>query len=154
MTLYCGYAPTNRVDKEFIKSTDIIKIINVKQIAKPYTNTNNNLYALIGDKLEVLCLGNVKQENTNIPLYISGQKIFSTNKKLLAQFYKKQTKLHSNKVKETIKHLRYAQSILNTKIPTYEDSYHWYLTKINTYNNKLEQMQQNYKTLLQNIKTI
>ena len=92
MTLYWGYRENKTCIQSFLPSNSLGKVEDVVQFSKPHKdNKNNNTYALVGDTLDIYCLGMVKEQTTKYKgkLFL-GQKVYL--KKNCAYIIEKQLK--------------------------------------------------------------
>ena len=94
MTLYWGYRENKTCIQNFLPSNSLGKVEDVVQISKPHKdNKNNNTYALVGDTLDIYCLGMVKEQTTKYKgkLFL-GQKVYATSKEELCIYYREAVK--------------------------------------------------------------
>ena len=159
ITLYYGWKPNAEdAERPFIQNTIINKLENINNIGKgiilpktPISNekTNNNIYAITKD-YNVITLGMNKIINKNNDIIYEGQRVFTTNKYILAQYYKEKIHIKITQIKNRIKQL---QNLLSLDDKTWYDT-PYLESKIIQYQQKIKEIQKQYKLILQHIKTI
>ena len=90
MTLYWGYRENKSCNQNFLPSNSLGKVEDVVQFSKPHKDKkNNNIYALVGDTLDIYCLGMVKEQTPKYKgkLFL-GQKVYATSKEELCIYYR------------------------------------------------------------------
>ena len=105
MTLYWGYRENKTCIQNFLPSNSLGKVEDVVQISKPHKdNKNNNTYALVGDTLDIYCLGMVKEQTTKYKgkLFL-GQKVYATSKEELCIYYREAVKRYRSVIDDAIK---------------------------------------------------
>lgn len=154
MTLYCGYREQYGTNKDFLSTTKVIKIENVYKIAKPLSilskAKNNNLYALIGENLEVLSLGMLKElkSKEGKTIYV-GQKVFTTEKKILCDYYRQKAQEFRKRLHDSIKltNILYDQSSESSLMAFYKG-------QIERYKLRIQDTEKSYKEVIENIKQL
>ena len=133
----------------------VSKIEDVRQISKPHkSKKTNNLYALVGDDLDVFCLGMVEKKTTkhNNIIYL-GQNVFATSKEELFIHFRDTAKKHMEKLRQSIKKIKdYRDKML--KRTGCEQQYEWQTTQIKELEEIIKESQKQYKELIQKIKEI
>ena len=137
------------------KQIKISKIEDVRQISKPHkSKTTNNLYALVGDDLDVFCLGMVEKKTTkhNNTIYL-GQNVFTTSKEELFIHYRDAAKKHMKKLKQLIKNIKGHRDKMLTQTGS-ERQYECETKRIKELEESIKESQKQYKELIQKIKEI
>ena len=96
MTLYWGYRENKACNQNFPPSNSVGKVEDVVQFSKPHKDKkSNNIYALVGDTLDIYCLGIVKEQTPKYKgkLFL-GQKVYATSKEELCIYYREAVKRH------------------------------------------------------------
>ena len=165
ITLYYGWTPNAEdAERPFIQNTIINKLENINHIGKgitlpktPISNetnnfkTNNNTYAITKD-YNVITLGMNKIINKNNDIIYEGQRVFTTNKYILAQYYKEKIHIKITQIENRIKQLQNLLSLDEKRIRWYDTQY--LESKIILYQQRIKEIQEQYKLILQHIKTI
>lgn len=153
MTLYCGYIPnTTAVNLTFVETPTITKVSNVQQLSTALSQEkrkkNNNMYALVGEELQVCCLGMVKKETIrNQSIYV-GQKVYTFDKKTLCDYYRYKVRDFGNLQENTITQ---TERLLANGSSGYRN---FYEKQIHRCINKIKDAQRQYKTLIETIKQL
>ena len=82
-----------------------LAVDDVVQFSKSHKDKkNNNIYALVGNKLDIYCLGMVKEQTPkyNGKIFL-GQKVYATSKEELCLYYKEAVKKHRKIVDAAMK---------------------------------------------------
>lgn len=165
ITLYYGFRESLSSDTPFLASTKVSKIEDVKKITKgisisKYTNPekktieNGNFYALVTEEFTVCPLGilepsqNKKQRN----IYV-GQKVFTTTKEDLCEYYRIQAKKKIEKLEEV---LECSKRLLQQSRNITENDYstRFYNNKINYSLAYITRTQEQYKEIVEKIKKL
>ena len=156
-TLYYTKRENAYYNGTFLTQTQIKvnKIEDVRQISKPHkSNKTNNLYALVGDDLDVFRLGMVEKKTTkhNNTIYL-GQYVFTTSKEELFIHFRDTAKKHMKKLRQSIKNIKdYRDKML---IPIEDErQYEWETRQIKELEESVKESQKQYKELIQKIKEI
>jgi hypothetical protein len=147
MTLYWGYRENKACDQNFLSSNSIGKVENIVQFSKPHKDKkNNNIYALVGDTLDVYCLGMVKEQKTKYKgkLFI-GQKVYATSKEELCIYYREEVKKHRGVLDAAMK--RAEQCLTNIQ-------YSWAKSEIERLKQTIKESEAQYKHLIERIKKL
>jgi len=144
MTLYWGYRENKACNQNFLPSNSIGKVENIVQFSKPHKDKkNNNIYALVGDTLDVYCLGMVKEQKTKYKgkLFI-GQKVYATSKEELCIYYREAAKKHRGVLDAAMKraHTNY--------------QYNWARSEVERLKQTIKESEAQYKLLIEKIKTL
>lgn len=166
ITLYYGFRESLSSDLPFLTSTKVSKIEDIKKITKgisisKYTNPekktigNGNFYALVTEELTVCPLGILEpsQNKKQRPIYV-GQKVFTTTKEDLCEYYRIQAK---NKIKKLEELLEGTKRLLALeKAPARNDDYsiRFYNNKINYFIASITRTQEQYKEIVEKIKKL
>lgn len=137
------------------KQINVSKIEDVRQISKPHkSKKTNNLYALVGDDLDVFCLGMVEKKTTkhNNPIYL-GQNVFTTSKEELFIHFRDAAKKHMKKLRQSIKNVKDYRDKMVSPIEN-ERQYEWETRNIKNLEEIVKESQKQYKELIQKIKEI
>ena len=143
MTLYWGYRENKTCIQNFIPSNSLGKVEDVVQFSKPHKdNKNNNTYALVGDTLDVYCLGMVKEQTTKYKgkLFL-GQKVYATSKEELCIYYREAVKRYRSVIDDAIK-----------KAEQYQ--YNWAQNEVERLKQIIRESESQYKHLIERIKTL
>lgn len=143
MTLYWGYRENKTCIQNFLPSNSLGKVEDVVQISKPHKdNKNNNTYALVGDTLDVYCLGMVKEQTTKYKgkLFL-GQKVYATSKEELCIYYREAVKRYRSVIDDAIKKAEHYQ-------------YNWAQNEIERLKQIIRESESQYKHLIERIKTL
>lgn len=161
MTLYWGYKELkglgNFLPSNIIKTG---KVENIVRFSKPYKDKkNNNIYALVGDTLDIYCLGMVKEQapKYNGKLFI-GQKVFATSKEELFLYYREAVKKHRGTLDAAMKKAEAKLSNKPLDTCSTEDSrgyiYRWARMEIERLKVIITQSESQYKQLIEDIKKL
>jgi hypothetical protein len=151
MTLYWGYRENKACNQNFLPYNTIGKVEDIVQFSKPHKDKkNNNIYALVGDTLDIYCLGMVKEKKPKYKgkLFI-GQKVYATSKEELYLYYKEAAKCHRNIVNAAIK--RTEQYLNNIDSTTTE---YWATRQIESLKQIIVESEAQYKDLIERIKKL
>lgn len=143
MTLYWGYRENKTCIQNFLPSNSLGKVEDVVQISKPHKdNKNNNTYALVGDTLDVYCLGMVKEQTTKYKgkLFL-GQKVYATSKEELCIYYREAVKRYRSVIDDAIKKAEHYQ-------------YNWAQNEVERLKQIIRESESQYKHLIERIKTL
>lgn len=159
MTLYWGYRENKSCNQNFLTYNSIGKVEDVVQFSKPHKDKkNNNIYALVGDTLDIYCLGMVKEQKTKYKgkLFI-GQKVYATSKEELCLYYKEAVKKHRNIVDAAMK--RAEQYLTNLDSDTNliynrDFQYTWAKSEVERLKQIIRESESQYKHLIERIKTL
>jgi hypothetical protein len=159
MTLYWGYRENKRCNQSFLFSNSIGKVENIVQFSKSHKDKkNNNIYALVGNTLDVYCLGMVKEQTPKYKgkLFI-GQKVYATSKEELCMYYREAVKKHRGILDAAMK--RAEQYLINldslTNIIGYTDyKYNWAKSEIERLKQTIKESEAQYKHLIERIKKL
>lgn len=152
MTLYWGYRGNKEaVNQNFLSSNSIGKVENIVQFSKPHQDKkNNNIYALVGDSLDVYCLGMVKEQKAKYKgkLFI-GKKVYATSKEELCIYYREAVKKHRSVLDAAVKR---AEKHLANPQANYE--YDWAKSEIERLKQTIKESEAQYKHLIERIKKL
>ena len=153
MTLYWGYRENNSCNQNFLSSNSIGKVENIVQFSKPHKDKkNNNIYALVGNTLDVYCLGMVKEQNTKYKgKLIIGQKVYATSKEELCLYYREAVKQHRSIVDAALK--RAERYLTNLDLVAY-NQYSWAKSEIEILKQRIKESEAQYKHLIERIKKL
>ena len=143
MTLYWGYRENKTCIQNFLPSNSLGKVEDVVQISKPHKdNKNNNTYALVGDTLDVYCLGMVKEQTPKYKgkLFL-GQKVYATSKEELCIYYREAVKRYRSVIDDAIKKAEHYQ-------------YNWAQNEVERLKQIIRESESQYKHLIERIKTL
>ena len=159
MTLYWGYKE-NKGLSNFLPFEKIGKVENIVQFSKPYKdNKNNNIYALVGDTLDIYCLGMVKEQAPKYKgkLFI-GQKVYATSKEELCLYYKEAVKKHRGALDAAMK--RAEEKLSSKSLDAYSSDdnrayiYRWARMEIERLKIIITHSESQYKQLIEDIKKL
>ena len=163
MTLYWGYKELkglgNFLPSNIIK---IGKVENIVQFSKPHKDKkNNNIYALVGDTLDIYCLGMVKEQAPKYKgkLFI-GQKVYATSKEELCIYYREAVKKHRGALDAAMKRAeeKLSSKSLDAYAYTTENNrayiYRWARMEIERLKVIITQSESQYKQLIEDIKKL
>lgn len=158
MTLYWGYRENNSCNQIFLSSNSIGKVENIVQFSKSYGNNNRNLYALVGDTLDIYCLGMVKEQTPKYKgkLFL-GQKVYATSKEELCIYYREAVKKHRSILDAALKRAeQYLTSLYSqTNIITSANChYDWAKREIESLKQRIKESETQYKHLIERIKRL
>jgi len=159
MTLYWGYRGNKACNQNFLSSNSIGKVENIVQFSKSHKDKkNNNIYALVGNTLDVYCLGMVKEQTPKYEgkLFI-GQKVYATSKEELCIYYREAVKKHRGVLDAAMKraeqYLTNLDSQTNTTVHT-NRLYDWAKSEIERLKQTIKESEAQYKHLIERIKTL
>lgn len=160
MTLYWGYKENKGCNQNFLFSNSIGKVENIVQFSKSHKDkkNNNNIYALVGNTLDVYCLGMVKEQATKYKgkLFI-GQKVYATSKEELCIYYREAVKKHRGILDAAMKRAEEYLTNLDsqTNIIGYTDyKYNWAKSEIERLKQRVKESEAQYKHLIERIKKL
>jgi len=157
MTLYWGYRENKACNQNFLSSNSIGKVENIVQFSKPHKDKkNNNIYALVGNTLDVYCLGMVKEQKTkyNGKLFL-GQKVYATSKEELCIYYREAVKKHRSVLDAAIKRAEQYLTNLQTNTTALADyQYNWAKSEIERLKQTIKESEEQYKHLIERIKKL
>ena len=159
MTLYWGYRENNAGNQNFLFSNSIGKVENIVQFSKPHKDKkNNNIYALVGDTLDIYCLGMVKEQAPKYKgkLFI-GQKVYATSKEELCIYYREAVKKHRDVLDAAMKRAEQYLSNLNSEVNkiTYTNyQYNWARSEVERLKQTIKESEAQYKHLIERIKKL
>lgn len=159
MTLYWGYRENKGCNQNFLFSNSIGKVENIVQFSKPHKDKkNNNIYALVGDTLDIYCLGMVKEQAPKYKgkLFI-GQKVYATSKEELCIYYREAVKKHRDVLDAAMKRAEQCLSNLDSQVNkiTYTNyQYNWAKSEIERLKRTIKESEAQYKHLIERIKTL
>ena len=157
MTLYWGYRENKSCNQNFLPSNSLGKVEDVVQFSKPHKDKkNNNIYALVGDTLDIYCLGMVKEQ---APKYkgklFLGQKVYATSKEELCIYYREAVKRHRSALDAAMKEAEQYLINLQTNITAYADyQYNWAQIEVERLKRIIRESESQYKHLIERIKTL
>ena len=159
MTLYWGYRENKACNQNFLFSNSIGKVENIVQFSKPHKDKkNNNIYALVGDTLDIYCLGMVKEQTPKYKgkLFI-GQKVYATSKEELCIYYREAVKKHRSVLDAAMK--RAEQYLTNLDSDTNliynrDFQYNWAKSEIERLKQTIKESEAQYKHLIERIKKL
>ena len=134
----------------------MVKIENVCKIAKPLSvlskAKNNNLYALVGEDLEVLSLGMLKElkSKEGKTIYV-GQKVFTTEKKILCDYYREKAQEFRKRLHDSIKLTTMLYDQLSETNNSLMD---FYKGQLERYKLRIKDTEKCYKEIIENIKQL
>ncbi len=164
ITLYYGFRESLGAETPLVYKLKVGKIENVKKITKgisisQYTNPNKkgtdnrNVYALVSDELTVCPLGlmSAMKNKKQRTIYV-GQKVFTTTKEDLCDYYREQAQKKHIKMQEALK---IAKEGLNKYAGTSNDyAEHYWTRKIEYVTKNVKNVQDQYKKLIEIIKNL
>ena len=157
MTLYWGYRENKSCNQNFLPSNSLGKVEDVVQFSKPNKDKkNNNIYALVGDTLDIYCLGMVKEQTPKYKgkLFL-GQKVYATSKEELCIYYREAVKRHRNVLDAAMKEAEQYLTNLQTNITAYADyQYNWAQIEVERLKQIIRESESQYKQLIERIKTL
>lgn len=158
MTLYWGYRENKACNQNFLSSNSIGKVENIVQFSKPHKDKkNNNIYALVGDTLDIYCLGMVKEQTPKYKgkLFI-GQKVYATSKEELCIYYREAVKKHRDTLDAAMKRAEKNLTILDSQINaiTNTNYYNWARSEIERLKQTIKESEAQYKHLIERIKKL
>lgn len=157
MTLYWGYRENKACNQNFLFSNSIGKVENIVQFSKPHKDKkNNNTYALVGNTLDVYCLGMVKEQTPKYKgkLFI-GQKVYATSKEELCIYYREAVKKHRSVLDAAMKRAEQYLTNLQTNINAHANyQYNWAQSEVERLKQTIKESEAQYKHLIERIKTL
>lgn len=157
MTLYWGYRGNKSCNQNFLPSNSLGKVEDVVQFSKPHKDKkNNNIYALVGDTLDIYCLGMVKEQTPKYKgkLFL-GQKVYATSKEELCIYYRKAVKRHRSVLDAAMKGAEQYLTNLQTNITAYSDyQYNWAQNEVERLKRIIRESESQYKHLIERIKKL
>ena len=159
MTLYWGYRENKACNQNFLPSNSIGKVDDIVQFSKPHKDKkSNNIYALVGDTLDIYCLGMVKEQATkyNGKLFL-GQKVYALSKEDLCLYYKDAVRQHRNIVDEAMKRAEQYLTNLDSDanlIYNRNFQYDWAKSEVERLKQIIRESESQYKHLIERIKTL
>lgn len=157
MTLYWGYRENKACNQNFLFSNSIGKVENIVQFSKPHKDKkNNNTYALVGNTLDVYCLGMVKEQTPKYKgkLFI-GQKVYATSKEELCIYYREAVKKHRSVLDAAMKRAEQYLTNLQTNINAHANyQYNWAKSEIERLKQTIKESEAQYKRLIERIKKL
>lgn len=154
MTLYWGYRENKSCNQNFLPSNSLGKVEDVVQFSKPHKD--NNIYALVGDTLDIYCLGMVKEQTPKYKgkLFL-GQKVYATSKEELCIYYREAVKRHRSVLDAAMKGAEQYLTNLQTNITAYADyQYNWAQIEVERLKLIIRESESQYKHLIERIKTL
>ena len=157
MTLYWGYRENKTCVQSFLLSNSLGKVEDVVQFSKPHKdNKNNNTYALVGDTLDIYCLGMVKEQTPKYKgkLFL-GQKVYATSKEELCIYYREAVKRYRSVIDDAIKRAeQYLISLQTNMTETANYQYNWAQNEVERLKQIIRESESQYKHLIERIKTL
>lgn len=159
MTLYWGYRENKACNQNFLFSNSIGKVENIVQFSKPHKDKkNNNTYALVGNTLDVYCLGMVKEQTPKYKgkLFI-GQKVYATSKEELCIYYREAVKKHRGVLDAAMKRAEQYLTNLDSQTNTISHTnyqYNWAKSEIERLKQTIKESEAQYKRLIERIKKL
>lgn len=157
MTLYWGYRENKSCNQNFLPSNSLGKVEDVVQFSKPHKDKkNNNIYALVGDTLDIYCLGMVKEQTPKYKgkLFL-GQKVYATSKEELCIYYREAVKRHRSVLDTAMKGAEQYLINLQTNIAANANyQYNWAQNEIERLKRIIRESESQYKHLIERIKTL
>lgn len=157
MTLYWGYRENKSCNQNFLPSNSLGKVEDVVQFSKPHKDKkNNNIYALVGDTLDIYCLGMVKEQTPKYKgkLFL-GQKVYATSKEELCIYYREAVKRHRSVLDAAMKEAEQYLINLQTNIAANANyQYNWAQNEIEWLKWRIRESESQYKHLIERIKTL
>lgn len=157
MTLYWGYRENKSCNQNFLPSDSLGKVEDVVQFSKPHKdNKNNNTYALVGDTLDIYCLGMVKEQTPKYKgkLFL-GQKVYATSKEELCIYYREAVKRHRSVIDAAMKRAEQYLTNLQTNITAYSGyQYNWAQNEVGLLKRIIRESESQYKHLIERIKKL
>ena len=157
MTLYWGYRENKSCNQNFLPSNSLGKVEDVVQFSKPHKDKkNNNIYALVGDTLDIYCLGMVKEQTPKYKgkLFL-GQKVYATSKEELCIYYREAVKRHRSVLDAAMKRAEQYLTNLQTNITAYSGyQYNCAQKEVEWFKQIIRESESQYKHLIERIKTL
>ena len=127
------------------------------QFSKPHKDKmNNNIYSLVGDTLDIYCLGMVKEQTPKYKgkLFL-GQKVYATSKEELCIYYREAVKRHRSVLDAAMKGAEQYLINLQTNIAANANyQYNWAQNEIERLKRIIRESESQYKHLIERIKTL
>lgn len=157
MTLYWGYRE-NMGNQNFLPSNSIGKVENIIQFSKAHKDNNNNIYALVGDTLDVYCLGMVKEQTPKYKgNFFIGIKVYATSKEELCIYYREAVKKHRNVLDAAMKRAERFLTNIDSQTNTISFTnyqYRWAKSEIERLKQTIKESEAQYKHLIERIKKL
>ena len=157
MTLYWGYRENKSPNQNFLPSNSLGKVEDVVQFSKSHKDKkNNNIYALVGDTLDIYCLGMVKEQTPKYKgkLFL-GQKVYATSKEELCIYYREAVKRHRSVIDAAMKKAEQHLTNLQTNITAYTNyQYACIQTEVERLKRIIRESESQYKRLIERIKKL
>lgn len=159
MTLYWGYRENKACNQNFLFSNSIGKVENIVQFSKSHKDKkNNNIYALVGDTLDIYCLGMVKEQTPKYKgkLFI-GPKVYATSKEELCIYYREAVKKHRSVLDAAMKRAEQCLTNLDSQTNTITHTnyqYNWAKSEIERLKQTIKESEAQYKRLIERIKKL
>lgn len=157
MTLYWGYRENKSCNQNFLPSNSLGKVEDVVQFSKPHKDKkNNNIYALVGDTLDIYCLGMVKEQTPKYKgkLFL-GQKVYATSKEELCIYYREAVKRHRSVLDAAMKRAEQYLTNLQTNITAYSGyQYNCAQNEVEWFKQIIRESESQYKQLIERIKKL
>lgn len=157
MTLYWGYRENKSCKQIFLPSNSLGKVEDVVQFSKPHKDKkNNNIYALVGDTLDIYCLGMVKEQTPKYKgkLFL-GQKVYATSKEELCIYYREAVKRHRSVLDAAMKRAEQYLTNLQTNITAYSGyQYNYAQNEVECFKRIIRESESQYKHLIERIKKL
>lgn len=157
MTLYWGYRENKACNQNFLPSNSLGKVEDIVQFSKPHKDKkNNNIYALVGDTLDIYCLGMVKEQTPKYKgkLFI-GQKVYATSKEELCIYYREAVKKHRGVLDAAMKRAEQYLTNLQTNVTAHANyQYNWAKSEIERLKQTIKESEAQYKHLIERIKKL
>lgn len=157
MTLYWGYRENKSCNQNFLPSDSLGKVEDVVQFSKPHKDKkNNNIYALVGDTLDIYCLGMVKEQTPKYKgkLFL-GQKVYATSKEELCIYYREAVKRHRSVLDAAMKGAEQYLINLQTNIAANANyQYNWAQNEVERLKRIIRESESQYKHLIERIKKL
>ena len=157
MTLYWGYRENKSCNQNFLPSNSLGKVEDVVKFSKPHKDKkNNNIYALVGDTLDIYCLGMVKEQTPKYKgkLFL-GQKVYATSKEELCIYYREAVKRHRSVLDAAMKGAeQYLINLQTNMTETANYQYNWAQNEVERLKQIIRESESQYKHLIERIKTL
>ena len=164
ITLYYGFRESLGAETPFVYTLQVRKIEDVRNISKgisitKYTNPNKNgtenrnVYALVSDELTVCPLGvmSAMKNKKQRTIYV-GDKVFTTTKEDLCDYYREQAQKKHIKMQETLKVAQ--ESLIKCAGAANDYAEHYWTNKIEFITRNVKNVQGQYKKLIEMIKNL
>lgn len=158
MTLYWGYRENKACNQNFLSSNLIGKVDDIVQFSKPHKDKKNgNIYALVGDTLDIYCLGMVKEQKAKYKgkLFL-GQKVYATSKEELCLYYREAVKQHRSIVDAAMKRAEQYLTNLDSDTINYnrDFQYNWAKSEVERLKQIIRESEFQYRYLIERIKKL